>query len=280
MGDHPYRDDEGRPRLRTSWVLYLDSMGTKAAAVSLTDERLRQRIELEEWYHRYLHHKNEGLHQRALYFTDNVVIAAPADEAAPIAPVRMAESLLLGASTYVVGLAVEAGLAYRGAMSIGPAFVDERAVDHDLADVHMAHGSGLVDAVVLEETVARVPRVVIADRVLAEISSELAGTRLPIFTPTILRDDSDGTFFLDHLGMQLGLEPNLDVGRPSRSTGMPRVELLERYRQFVLAGLAEPSKVRAKYLWLAAYYNWTIERFGIGEPVAEAGDVRLSPIDL
>ena len=41
---HPYKHPDGSPRLRNSWVLYLDVLGTKERARNLTDEMLRDRF--------------------------------------------------------------------------------------------------------------------------------------------------------------------------------------------------------------------------------------------
>jgi hypothetical protein len=166
-GRHPYQYDDGRPRLRPSWVLYLDALGTKERAQTITEAELSKQLAPEGWYHRFLHHANEAEHQRALYFTDNVVVGVPADDESRNPLVSLNE-LLLGAATYVVGMAIESGLAFRGAVAFGRAYIDDVVVRDRLAVVQAAHGPALVEAVMLEAT-ARVPRIVISRSVLEEV---------------------------------------------------------------------------------------------------------------
>lgn len=252
-------------------------MGTRNAAASVTDDYLRERLGLEQWYHRFLHHKNASRHQRALYFTDNVVVAAPADDDTELDPILTLQSMLWGAATYVVGLAIDTGLAYRGAVAFGPAYVDETAIADDLAEVHMAHGSGLIEAVDLEENCANYPRVVLAPGVIREVRQRLKSVQLPMFGVRLLRDESDDVVFLDHLGSALYSDPNRDVGRDR--SGMRLNELLDRYRSFILAGLAHDGNVHSKYLWLARYFNATLVKYEIGQPIPDVGVLNTSFVD-
>jgi hypothetical protein len=253
---HPYQHVDGSPRLRDSWLLYLDALGTKARANSLTDAVLRERFGLEAWKHRFLFHRNQAEHRRALYFTDNVVVGVPADAEARDPIVTLFE-MLDGAASYVVGMAIEAGITVRGAVTFRPAYIDDVVVHDPLASVHAAHGRALIEAVQIEEARARVPRVVIASSVIAEVRRCGAQRGLAPLAARHWLVDDDGVVFLDHLGSELLFEPTM-------ASDIPRDELLRRYARFISAGLKAGGPSLSKYEWLRSYYDWAVQEYGDG----------------
>jgi hypothetical protein len=258
---HPYQHADGRPRIRNSWVLYLDALGTKDRAATLTDDILRERLRPEAWYHRFLFHGNQAEHRRALYFTDNIVIGVPADDDARHPAVTLTE-LLTGAASYVVGMAIEAGIAVRGGIAFGPAYIDDVVLHDPLASVQAAHGSALVEAVHLEETKARVPRVIIGSSVIAEVQRLASEPGAAVIPPTYWLRDDEGLIFLDHLGLELLFEPTM-------ATDMPRADLLTRYANFVNAGLTTGGAPVGKYEWLANYHDAIVQQHGVGVPIRD-----------
>lgn len=257
--EHPYQDDDGRPRLRDSWVLYLDALGTSARAATLNNETLRRHLDPEAWYHRFLYHQNLQRRRRALYFTDNVVVGVPTDEDVGRS-LRSLGELLQGAATYIVGMAIEANVAMRGAISFGPAYIDDVVFDDPLAAVRAAHGSALVEAVGLEKD-ARVPRVMISPSVIAEVQRLAVNDDLALALPPSsdwLTDD-EGVTFLDHLGSELVFDPNPShPGRPKRAA------ILSRYAKFISAGIERGEATKAKYEWLANYHDFVVQTHGVG----------------
>jgi hypothetical protein len=257
----------------------MDALGTSETAKTLTESQLRSRLRQEDWYHRFVYHKNEARYLRALYFTDNVVVAAPADEEADRAsasPLQVLTGMLVGAATYLVGMVVDAGLAYRGALTFGPAYVDTAVSDDSLADVHMAHGWGIVEAATLEHT-ANYPRIAISDAAQQELHRRTAGSVLGFLAATFLRDERDGIVFLDHLSQAFAMEPVLDIRGPGHEAGITVAELAATYRAFILNGLEARGRVRQKYEWLAAYYNYVAVQFG-HDPIGEVEPLEFTPI--
>mgnify|MGYP001252823322 CR=1 FL=1 len=277
----PYQDAQGRPRLRHSWVYYVDALGTREAARDLTEKTLRARLAPEGWYHRFVHHGNLTARQAALYFTDNIVVAAPADDEIDY-PSNTLGDMLNGLASYIVGMAIESNIAYRGGVSIGPAFVADRLImGDDLAMVGAAHGQAIIDTVLLEEHRAQVPRVVIDDAVIERIRWLIAPDPLGIFSAPIARDTADGTVFLGHLRAVLGFDP-VQLTDP-RLDPISRAALLTRYRGFIIAGMEKPY-VYGKYLWLARYFNATLADQTLNlppiEPIPDAGRLRLEVIEF
>jgi hypothetical protein len=278
VSGHPYRDEDNQPILRDSWVLYLDALGTSEAAKSLTNERLRARISPEVWYHRFLHHGNEMSYQRALYFTDNVVVAMPADDQALINPVQGVGALLQSAATYIVGAAIEDHRACRGAIAFGPAYVDNDVLDDDeLAMVQMAHGPGLIDAVHTEEKLAIFPRLVVTESTLTVLArlADRPGHLPPMVD--LLRGEADHLVFLDHLGSEMRFGPSLGIRGPGHPEGMALADLMAEYRSFIVEGLALTESIRTKYEWLSRYYNYTVDQFEVGARLEGPSD-GFSPV--
>lgn len=263
---HPYRHGDGSPRLRKSWVLYLDGLGTKERAKTVTDIDLQKRLAPEGWYHRFLYHGNQATLRRALYFTDNVVVGCPADGKDRDALVALNE-LTWGACTYVVGMALQAGIAFRGALTFGPAYIDDLVLEDDLASVRAAHGFGLVEAVQLEEEVAIFPRIVVGPTAVAEVqrlteTSEILPGPAPASEDWL--SDENGVVFLNHLGSELVFDPNLNLSE----AGLSLTQVVDGYETFIHNGLTSKTPgVRRKYEWLAGYYNRVVGATGLGAPI-------------
>jgi hypothetical protein len=267
---HPYRTKDGRPHLRDSWVLYLDALGTKDAAVGITDEDLYDIVDAEVGYRRFRHHYNLETVQQSLYFTDDIVVARP-DDAGCAASLQSLFKLLLGVGVYVVGMAIAIGRPVRGGFARGRACIDTDPLTKDgAARLNVAHGEGLIKAVIIEQQRARVPRVVLSDQVLSHVETCLRGGDDPdlaffVARPQLIRDIGDKEVFVDHLGWALSdTEPNLNL----RTAGapMPRREIVDRYRSFIVERLDHPT-ASAKYRWLAEYYDFTVAKYDLGVPI-------------
>lgn len=137
--------------MKESYVVYLDSLGTKDRMADLDDTKLPADLELlsHRWF--LQHEDGEADYQRFLSFTDNVVVGTP------VVTDRYGERgyglgmLLNSVGAYQMNMTAR-GEFIRGAVSRGPLYMDDRTVT----------GSALVDAVILEEGVASYPRVVLS----------------------------------------------------------------------------------------------------------------------
>ena len=251
-------------------MLYLDALGTKEAARTINDDDLFDFVNAEAWYRRFLHHHNLEMVQQSLYFTDDIVVARP-DDAGCEESLRSLFELLLGVGVYVVGMAIEIGRVVRGGFARGPACIDANPLAKDgFARFNVAHGEGLIRAVVLEQQRARMPRVVLGNEVLAQIESCVSGVSDPgafffVNKPQLVRDLADEEVFVDHLGEVLSdTEPNLNI--LDGGTPTPRAAITDQYRAFVISNLDHPQAA-AKYLWLAEYYDFSVARYGVGAPI-------------
>ena len=74
-----YADENGKPRLLPSFVVYLDELGTSQRIAAMNDEDLERDIQDYDDLRWFLHDQKTGWadeFQRTLYFSDNVVVAA------------------------------------------------------------------------------------------------------------------------------------------------------------------------------------------------------------
>ena len=185
------RDDRGlysvhgTPRLRRSVVTYLDTLGTKARSANLSDADLRGDIEDNDEYQKRLHSRFwNGATQRMVTFSDNVCVAAPIDGQDVEALIR--DQVDAAASFQIAR--VLGGRAIRGGITIGEVYCDSNYVD----------GPALVEAVSLEEKVAKDPRVLIDGHAAAEIRNRWAGHAEP-WPYRLVAVDDDDRLFLNYL---------------------------------------------------------------------------------
>ncbi len=279
MPTHPFRNDNGWPILRDSWVLYLDALGTKEAAERITNEDLFDLVQAEAWYRRFIHHQNMERVQESLYFTDDVVVARP-DDVSLEDSVRGFSDLLWGAAVYSIGMAIDVGHLVRGGFSRGAACLDPSPQGKDaVARFNVAHGDGLIRAIKIEQDRAKVPRVVVGDRALARIEechTQETSEFWWIPRPCLLRDTSDGEVFVDHLGYVMqDTEPNLNV-RDRNGDPLTKDAILARFRSFIVAGL-DHYLAGSKYRWLAEYFDYTVSAYGAGSPIGAGGKPHFEP---
>lgn len=243
------RDDRGlysvhgTPRLRRSVVTYLDTLGTKARSANLSDADLRGDIEDNDEYQKRLHSRFwNGATQRMVTFSDNVCVAAPIDGQDVEALIR--DQVDAAASFQIAR--VLGGRAIRGGITIGEVYCDSNYVD----------GPALVEAVSLEEKVAKDPRVLIDGHAAAEIRNRWAGHAEP-WPYRLVAVDDDDRLFLNYLHASGPFVASL-----SDPTD-PMEKRVASHRSVVVSELAKdhPTKVRSKWQWVARYHNWFVEEF-------------------
>lgn len=245
-----YTDDEGRPILRHSFVVYLDALGTKRDVEALTDDRLREQIQLLDRFRWFLHDDDwESNLQRFMSFSDHVILGMPVNERHHGG--QGLGGFLASIDGYQLNMAAH-GRFLRGAVTAGSLYMDDRFVT----------GKGLVDAVVLEEQVATFPRVVLSDSCVELMLGDLDDCGHPFYqcrSPwnSQLLVDADGATFVNYL-------PAIDdlPDGPERlamiSTGLTahKVAIEAKLTEFV-----EPGRIREKYRWAADYHNFVCGEF-------------------
>lgn len=152
----------------------------------------------------------------------------------------------------VIGMQLaQAGLLVRGGIAYG-----------DL--IHkgsMVYGQALVDAYKLESERAVHPRIVLSDDLARELSSgqniyDREGNLIEVWNSWV-QDFGDRLTFMDFLA------PWPRVFDPDPVFFAAQ---LRPYKKILEANLSNPSlhvRAREKYLWLARYFNWTLDRYPV-----------------
>ncbi len=243
----PYIDHLGNPRLRMSLTLFLDTLGTRNRSATITDSEIRKLTEAQDQYLRDLATAGVRGGMASMTFTDNLLIGTP-----DTSDLALMEVLLL-ARRYQVSMLMRGRLAVRGGVSRGPLFIGQQ----------LAHGQGLIEAVRLEEDVARYPRVVLCDRLNDHVQelfrSGLSALLSEEVAHSLLLKDRGGVIFVDYLSgtATLGADP---VSGPVSTP-----DILRAHSQMILdvgSNSRASAGTREKYRWLASYHSWLCEENG------------------
>jgi hypothetical protein len=244
---NPYLVAGTAPALRKSVVAFLDILGfvdemkeafkTKTAAQLL----IRLRSAMDTAYENFSDEipgfdpvEINSWHVKA--FTDNIVIGYPITHSDAEGELG---SLLLEVREYQVAM-VNSGFFVRGGIAIGDAYLDNEIV----------FGDALLDAYNAESTLARDPRIVLADSVRPYVDRHFRFYGNPAESPhnDVLLKDVDGQLFVNYLGTLFDEEPDA-----------PRYGELQKHKAVVEAKLRQyknqPS-LWSKYAWSARYHNF------------------------
>lgn len=176
-------------------------------------------------------------------FTDNLVLARPIgrnnDGESELGNVAMAVGALQ------TQLALK-GFFVRGAIAVGPAYVDDFGV----------FGDALLEAYRGECQLARDPRVILCASAREKVIQHIAYYADPASSPQnrVMRQDSDGQPFVSYLE-HIAPAP-YEGGFGLYELAMHRDVVIERLRRFQ----AQPI-LWAKYEWVARYHNHFCERY-------------------
>jgi len=144
-----YSDDASEPTLLPSFVVYLDELGTSARLGGMTNDDLRADLRAYDDLRWFLDDDSTDWAadiQRVLYFSDNLVVAAPVDVATDNCDFGLFYHIW-AAGAYQLNMALR-GRVLRGGITVGDAYADDTFVT----------GPALLEAVRLEEEVAVNPR--------------------------------------------------------------------------------------------------------------------------
>lgn len=240
-GRELFTNADGEPIIRQSIVAYLDELGTSQRLSRYNNLQLREDLELYSQTRSLMHDDLmfDSEQQRALYFSDNIVVVEPIDPKLVGSPHSEMFSQLISVAAYQLNLAIR-GRFLRGGIAVGDAYADSTFVT----------GPAHVQAVQLEETRADNPRVILSE---SSINIALCGIRdLPADESPygqLLALDDDGQIFVNYLTMIF--EDEMFDGGVSAEIGLIRHKsaLESKLREFT------SGKIFRKYRWSAQYHN-------------------------
>jgi hypothetical protein len=220
-----------------------DPEHTKALGVALAG--LGQHAQIADCRRTNLGSENYPEDLQVSQFSDSIVVSVSLEGGAH--PYRAKDEIIRTLSSITLQLS-HAGLLIRGGIARG-----------DL--IHrgsMVYGPSLVQAYELESRRAVHPRIILSDELAAEWGRgtpivDRKGNLIEVWN-NWLRDQGDGETFFDYLGPWLGF------GTDPR---LLKAQLLP-YRSIIMKAFQESTqspRILEKYLWLARYFNWTLERF-------------------
>jgi hypothetical protein len=245
-----YQDANGQALLLPSFVVYLDELGTSARLPTMTNEDLRDDLDAYDSLRSFLHDEATGWDeesQRALYFSDNVVLVAPCNPHLNSYDLGLFYKVF-SAGCYQLNMAVR-GRFLRGGITVGDAYADHSFVT---GPAHLA-------AVIIEEKEAVTGRVLLDESCVELARTEMANSGYPdpndsAFAAFLIVDEDRRTFV-----NYLAATAEDEWARP----GVTEAGLI-RHRDRLVAALAAHAadpKVLAKYEWTAAYHNFICSDF-------------------
>jgi hypothetical protein len=172
------------------------------------------------------------------HFSDSLLISFAVDR-------YTKDSLEMTLSAVINGMLLN-GFVVRGAVCCG------QLIHRDF----LAYGPALIRAYALEKGEAKVPRIIL-DRSIAETWGH--GVRIENREGSLIgyhklwRRDDDGWFFFDYLSDRFKM-PGIETEKPNPTFQA----FIGKWRQLILQRLSENMarpEVRAKYVWLAHYFN-------------------------
>lgn len=244
-----YSDADGQPTLKPSFVVYLDELGTSARLTGMSDDDLRADLRAYDDLRWFLHDDANGWDadtQRALYFSDNLVLVSPVTTETANRDLGLFFHIW-AAAAYQVNMAIR-GRLLRGGITVGDAYADNTFVT----------GPAHLNAVLIEEKVATNPRIVL-DEICVELAREEfnhGGYADKLDSPygTFLLRDADGRTFVNYL-----VAVSEDEGWDTDVTTVGLTKHKQQVEQALASGPVE--RVVAKLHWVAAYHNYVCETF-------------------
>jgi len=248
----PGESSKRRVEYEISLVTYVDILGFKklietktAGEISRIIRVVREAIQPR----RFKTSVPEVRDDEYVNFSDLTVISTPIQQPSPIAPAAHLFSRLLHLVHAQSRLLFDDGIVLRGGITIGNVVKSWKQL----------YGPAIVRAYELEHKHAKVPRIIIDDRIFQIIdglpgvwhNDEKTDKR---YISKLTRTDSDGWLFIDYLR---AVRNELDD--PGTYP-----DCLNRHRRLIDKKLKEYSDdpdVRPKYEWLDHYHNSTVAKF-------------------
>lgn len=239
-----YCDAQGRPRLQSSIVGFLDLLGFSNLVLTTPDDasqplldKICHAIADSRQYVRDVLAEEFAANPAGWalkFFSDNLVLGYSYEGTGT--SVHLAAWFVVRcAQRYQMRMALN-GLFMRGALTNGPICLTDEII----------FGKALLESYHLEEKVATVPRIILSDSLSSILTSETAaimGNRATELDESICRD-VDGRWFVNYL-QSANTREGVDWS------------LIERHKQSVLQALSSTTRhdVLPKFGWTCRYHN-------------------------
>lgn len=239
-----YLDDQGRPKLRSSIVGFLDLLGFSQSVTSASDEdsqplldKICSAIEDSRAYVREIladESRANPAGWAVKFFSDNLVLGY-AFEDTGLDAAAAAWFVIRCAQRYQLRMALN-GLFLRGGLTLGSICLTEEIV----------FGKALIESYHLEEKVAIVPRVLLSEplsRVIVNSLQQSEGYGGSNAGDALCRD-VDGWWFINYL-------------QAAEQDQCVNWDLIEQHKQSVLVSLSSTTRhdVLPKFGWACRYHN-------------------------
>jgi hypothetical protein len=236
-----------KPKLKPSVVAYVDIVGYKQLV-----EKAYKKGKAEEFLKK-LHHALKESHEHVdpghanvfhsvrkpdfsafSAFTDNIVIGYPTQFFGEEELGQAFREL----SRFQMRLAIN-GFFVRGGISMGDLYMDDMVV----------YGPALFEAIEAERSLARDPRIVLANSAREKVDEHLKYYAVPAHAQhvTDLRKDADGQYFVNYLNTVVPGEWYFSENELEKH----KLAIEDKLTQYE----GEP-RIYSKYLWSAAYHNY------------------------
>jgi len=247
---NPYVIEKGSPKLQLSVVAFLDVLGyadlvRESSKSRTSDELLKKLHNVLRTSRKHIDPKQRDSTFKKDWkkdfsafraFTDNIVIGRPIKGRGD-GEVELVETF--NELSYFQMVMAMDGFFVRGAIAIGDLYMDDIAV----------FGPGLVEAYDAEHSLARDPRIIIAQSAREAVNQHLEYYGRHSHAPQVscLLKDSDGQYFIHYL------DTLISEGEYFFETE------LQRHKESIETKLKQHSSrppVWSKYIWVANYHNY------------------------
>jgi hypothetical protein len=258
IGRELYADETGKPELRKSFAVLIDELGTSERLKSYTNEQLLADLGRYDSARLALYDPNDRSRDlvRAMYFTDNVLLAMP-EQAMDLGGDHSLGFAVAVAADYQLELAL-GGRFTRGGIAYGPLYADNSLVI----------GLPVVVAHHLEEKVTKMPRVILDNASIRFARRE----RMSLRSGGLATSDVEEYLLVDenysYDGEKIKAKDVVFVGylRGLLASGpLGQVweigKALALHAEHIRSNLAQPEQrpdVTEKYEWLAWYHDYFV----------------------
>lgn len=172
-------------------------------------------------------------------FSDSLILSAVAD--------NTGVAILLASTQKLIANLLSIGVFVRGAVTIGGTYHDD----------HIVFGVGVNEAYRLENSVAKVPRVILGSKVVDRMKADESNGLLGRYLTHAASRGQDGVWHLDPFQSQIGIVRSKDELR--RET--ERLKSIQHDIQRQIDGTVERPDIYAKIEWVAKEWNENVSRW-------------------